>query len=126
LRAHHAATDIAACVGCHSADTTPVGEDVDPAYYVTLGIDPCSDAQLGVFGLDNDGDDLYDGDDPDCGPPPECVVDADCDDGQFCNGAETCDTDTGTCLPGTPVDCDDGVGCTVRQRLQRSGDLRPS
>jgi PKD repeat protein len=66
LRAHHAATGTTICAGCHSADTTPVGENVDPAYYVTLAIDPCSDAQLGVFGLDNDGDDLYDGDDPDC------------------------------------------------------------
>jgi len=48
-----------------------------------------------------------------CKVPPECTVDADCDDGMFCNGAETCDTATGTCLPGTPPDCDDGVACTV-------------
>jgi hypothetical protein len=71
LRAHHAATGIAACAGCHTADTTPVGEDGVTAYYVTLGIDPCNDAQLGVFGLDNDGDLLYDGDDPDCFPFPD-------------------------------------------------------
>jgi len=48
-----------------------------------------------------------------CKVPPECTVDADCDDSMFCNGAETCDTATGTCLPGTPPDCDDGVDCTV-------------
>jgi hypothetical protein len=36
-----------------------------------------------------------------------------CDDGMFCNGAETCDIVTGDCLAGTPVDCSDGVGCTV-------------
>jgi hypothetical protein len=42
-----------------------------------------------------------------------CTSDADCDDGEFCNGAETCDTGTGECLPGTPVDCDDRVTCTV-------------
>ena len=42
----------------------------------------------------------------------ECLVDGDCDDGLFCNGAETCDTN-GVCQPGTPVDCADGVGCTV-------------
>ena len=48
-----------------------------------------------------------------CVIPPECTVDADCDDGMFCNGAETCDTATGTCQSGTPPDCDDGVGCTV-------------
>jgi hypothetical protein len=34
-----------------------------------------------------------------------------CDDGSFCNGAETCDASS-DCQPGTPVDCDDGVGCT--------------
>ncbi|MEZ6086181.1 MAG: hypothetical protein R3E58_20030 [Phycisphaerae bacterium] len=28
----------------------------------------------------------------------ECTVDGDCDDGLFCNGAETCDTDT--CVAG--------------------------
>jgi hypothetical protein len=41
-----------------------------------------------------------------------CTVDADCDDGLFCNGAETCNTGTGECEAGTPVDCDDGVACT--------------
>ena len=48
-----------------------------------------------------------------CKAEPECTVDADCNDGFFCNGSETCDTATGTCQPGTPVDCDDGVDCTV-------------
>ena len=40
-----------------------------------------------------------------------CTVDLDCDDGSFCNGNETCDG-TGNCQAGTPVVCDDGVGCT--------------
>jgi cysteine-rich repeat protein len=35
-----------------------------------------------------------------------------CEDGEFCNGAETCDG-AGVCQPGLPVDCDDGVTCTV-------------
>jgi cysteine-rich repeat protein len=39
-------------------------------------------------------------------------VDAACDDGQFCNGTETCDAVL-DCQAGTPVDCSDGVGCTV-------------
>ncbi len=39
-----------------------------------------------------------------------CLTDPECDDGLFCNGAETCVT--GTCQPGTAVNCDDGVGCT--------------
>ena len=31
-----------------------------------------------------------------CGP--ECTSDADCDDGVFCNGIESCDTDSGSCV----------------------------
>ncbi len=41
-----------------------------------------------------------------------CVSDAECQDGLFCNGVETCDVPTGFCQAGTPVDPDDGVGCT--------------
>ena len=35
-----------------------------------------------------------------------------CDDSLFCTGVETCNAVT-DCQPGTPVDCDDLVGCTV-------------
>jgi hypothetical protein len=35
----------------------------------------------------------------------------DCSDGDLCNGIETCQN--GTCLPGTPVDCDDQNPCTA-------------
>ena len=38
--------------------------------------------------------------------------DALCDNGLFCDGSETCDAALG-CQAGTPVVCDDGVGCTV-------------
>ncbi|NOX59855.1 MAG: hypothetical protein GXP29_13500 [Planctomycetes bacterium] len=41
-----------------------------------------------------------------------CSIDPDCDDGIFCNGAETCDGN-GACQSGTPIDCNDGVSCTV-------------
>ena len=41
---------------------------------------------------------------------PPCENDGDCSDGIFCNGAEACVD--GACQAGTPVDCDDGVGCT--------------
>jgi hypothetical protein len=41
---------------------------------------------------------------------PQCYENADCDDGHWCNGAELCVDDY--CQAGTPVDCDDGVGCT--------------
>ncbi len=45
--------------------------------------------------------------------PIGCQSDAECNNGLFCDGTETCDTGTGECLSGTPVDCSDGVGCTV-------------
>jgi cysteine-rich repeat protein len=35
-----------------------------------------------------------------------------CPDATLCNGAETCDG-AGDCLPGTPLDCDDGRLCTA-------------
>jgi cysteine-rich repeat protein len=35
-----------------------------------------------------------------------------CSDGVYCNGAETCDS-AGVCLAGMPVDCSDGIACTV-------------
>jgi endonuclease I len=53
-------------------------------------------------GLPNNGQ-TFDG----CGG---CTSDPECDDGIFCNGAETCVT--GTCQPGTAIDCSDGVACT--------------
>jgi len=47
--------------------------------------------------------------------------DAGCQDAVFCNGQETCDPakapsgSTTGCAPGTPVVCDDAVGCTADQ-----------
>jgi len=38
--------------------------------------------------------------------------DSACDDGLYCNDVETCNPFSG-CEPGTPVDCDDGIGCTI-------------
>jgi hypothetical protein len=35
-----------------------------------------------------------------CVEVDECAEDADCDDGLYCNGLETCDVDTGTCVAG--------------------------
>ncbi|MFQ5463689.1 MAG: right-handed parallel beta-helix repeat-containing protein [Phycisphaerae bacterium] len=35
-----------------------------------------------------------------------------CDNDVFCDGAEVCDAAAG-CLPGTDVDCDDGIACTA-------------
>jgi PKD repeat protein/cytochrome c553 len=72
LRARHEQAGITVCSNCHTADTTPVGENVAPVTYVAKGIDPCDEndygsVRFGSAGLDNDGDGLRDGDDPDCG-----------------------------------------------------------
>lgn len=40
-----------------------------------------------------------------------CPWPPDCSDGDACNGLETALPD-GTCVPGTPLDCDDGLPCT--------------
>ncbi|MBL7049075.1 MAG: S8 family serine peptidase [Nitrospira sp.] len=42
----------------------------------------------------------------------ECISDSQCDDGQYCNGIETCNLTTNQCELGTPVTCNDGIGCT--------------
>ena len=58
-------------------------------------------------------------------PVEGCISDAECDDGIFCNGVETCSVAhvytkscetppvTGVCMAGTPIDCNDGVDCTI-------------
>jgi cysteine-rich repeat protein len=66
------------------------------------GTDPCDD---GVGCTQDACDEAADT----CSNTPD---DALCDDGQFCNGAETCDA-TLDCQAGTPVDCNDGILCTV-------------
>ena len=44
----------------------------------------------------------------------ECVsVSKNYDDGDVCNGLETCDSETGEMVPGTPLDCDDENACTI-------------
>lgn len=79
LRAHHTAVGIPLCVTCHDDDPTPLPENVAPVYYGTPGSfvdDPCNKSPGNAenwsigdsFGLDNDGDLLYDGQDPDCCP----------------------------------------------------------
>jgi len=53
-----------------------------------------------------------------------CSEDADCDDSLFCNGTEVCGG--ATCQPGTPVTCDDAVGCTVDTCDEASNTCTPS
>lgn len=48
-----------------------------------------------------------------------CVDDGDCDNGLVCDGADTCEA--GECLPGDPVECDDGDDCTTDVCEEDSG-----
>ncbi|MFX1517170.1 MAG: Kazal-type serine protease inhibitor domain-containing protein, partial [Promethearchaeota archaeon] len=41
----------------------------------------------------------------------ECIESWQCDNGIFCDGAEICVEYR--CLPGTPIDCNDGISCTI-------------
>ena len=80
LRAHHFTNGIDLCASCHGSEPQPLPESVAPTYYGTPDTnvdDPCNAAPLymenwsigDTFGLDNDGDNLYDGADPDCAEP---------------------------------------------------------
>jgi predicted CXXCH cytochrome family protein len=64
LRQHHYNSGEESCQICHRdsipSSYTLVGEDAYPPFYVTDGLDPCTDI------LDNDGDLLYDETDPNC------------------------------------------------------------
>lgn len=42
---------------------------------------------------------------------PTCTNVSVCDDGDPCNGVETCDAETGDCVPGRPFECSDGEIC---------------
>jgi|GEM_PF-3172139 len=46
-----------------------------------------------------------------------------CDDGDACNGVETCDSATGDCVDGTPVDCDAGQTCDPATGTCSADDL---
>ena len=53
------------------------------------------------------------------------AVGSSCADSTVCNGAETCDG-AGTCLPGTPLDCDDGNLCTQDSCDPVGGCMHPA
>jgi hypothetical protein len=86
LRLHHqlaeAPLDEAGrtCTGCHTEDSTPVAESVEPPYYARADVsvkNPCAvatsnggeDWDNDGTGLDNDGDLVYETEDTDCATP---------------------------------------------------------
>ncbi len=52
----------------------------------------------------------------DAGP---CTSDEECNDGRICNGAESCAM--GSCVSSAPLDCDDGIACTLDRCVERLG-----
>jgi len=140
LRQHHWANGITTCSGCHGDSNpnsfTPVGENVPALRYAANGIDPCNESQYGIYGSDNDGDNLYDGNDPDCAPPPVCgnnilETGEQCDDGNTVNG-DGCQADCQLPVCGDNIvdpgeQCDDGNtvngdGCQADCQLPVCGD----
>ena len=95
------------CLGCQG------DEDCDDGLYCN-GVETC----VGMAcqpGTPPDCDDAVDCTDDSCNEVTDgCDHTANhalCDDGLYCNGSETCDVAVG-CLPGTTIDCGDGVSCT--------------
>jgi hypothetical protein len=77
-------------------------EYCDPNYTCQPGTPPVCDDGVECT------DDVCNEDTDQCDHLP---MDDYCDNGLFCDGEEVCDPAL-DCQPGTPPDCDDGVGCT--------------
>ncbi len=94
--------------GTTSCDSTETGCDDDDACTENDACDPAGEVGncVGTLIECPEGGECVNGSCP-------CSENATCDDGDACNGVETCDTSAGTCVAGTPLDCDDDDLCTV-------------
>jgi hypothetical protein len=148
LRLHHANNGIAVCAECHPSDPTPPAEDVLPLYYMRGDVnvkDSCNgdgseDWNADDFGLDNDGDDVYDGDDPDCAmttttmsptttaPPTSTTLPTTTTVPPTTTSLPTTTTvpPTTTTLPGTTTTTMPGAGTCADPIAQVHGDAGPS
>lgn len=92
--------------GSRPVTSTDASEDSLP--------DPVEEQEAAGEDLPHEEDsDLSDGrEDPEA--EPGCFDDEDCDDRDPCSGEETCDTGSGACLPGTPLD--NGTVCSNMPR----------
>jgi hypothetical protein len=99
----------AAGTGCKDGAPIPCGSDG-----IACTVDACNEAtnacehtpssglcQAGQFCVPQQGG---------CTAAMPCSNNAQCDDGNKCNGVETCNV---VCKPGTPVNCNDGIECTI-------------
>jgi cysteine-rich repeat protein len=97
--------------GCSSASPGPSNTDTSVSGQADIGTDTSEDTSEDITAeiTAEITEDI----------PPEVIVDAgchndaDCDDTNDCNGIETCDLSSGTCVPGEAPDIDDGIPCTV-------------
>lgn len=122
--------DASICNGTESCDTTShtcvLGTDAPDDTACTQEDGSDGGCRAGVCralgcgnGLPDDGEECDDGNEvsndgcePDC--TVTCMNDVDCEafDVSVCDGVDTCDTATNTCVPGETLDCDDGNECT--------------
>ena len=122
--------DSLACNGSETCDTSThacaPGTDAADGTTCTLAEGGDGECRFGTCrvvgcgnGLPDDGEDCDDGNEisndgceADC--TLTCVVDEDCAeiDTTVCDGADTCDVATNTCVGGELLDCDDGDPCT--------------
>lgn len=105
-------------MGCPAPSDAPdafVGQDGGPMIDMGPGRDTGPGRDMGPMpdmGLDAGTDAAV----TDAYVPPDAFDPAcstTCDDGNACNGAETCDGTTGTCVPGVALVCDDSMACTT-------------
>jgi cysteine-rich repeat protein len=109
-------TGDAFCDAVAVMDCSFTGDPCDVGSICNEATDTCDRVPGCGDGIVDPGEDCDDGNtlDGDC-CSATCqfeAADSPCPDGMYCNGDETCDG-AGTCQAGTPVDCSDGVGCTV-------------
>jgi len=122
--------DASVCNGTETCDTAShsceLGTDAPDETACTLEDGSGGGCRSGVCralgcgnGLPDDGEECDDGNDvsndgcePDC--TITCMTDEDCEafDVSVCDGVDTCNTATNTCVPGETLDCDDGKPCT--------------
>ena len=117
----------------------PTSRDVSSGWVLETGVVPFGSTTINSTGCNIAGEDLYicatlvfdsGFETPYCsrdavevfqcgGPEQECFLPVDCDDSMACNGEEDCVS--GSCQPGTPIVCDDGVGCTINECIDPAG-----
>jgi hypothetical protein len=97
------AAALAATMACVTRPAPPGSSDADTSASMTDGATHSGGGPGDVTGTSRTNESDSSGE--------TCFEDADCDDGRYCNGVEACVN--GTCVAGTPVECDDGIACTL-------------